>query len=130
MRTFKQQVLRKTTSSVYLRKKLSIHRDLYGGESAGKDFWKHLRSCMRHLKFVSFISDLDVWMRPAKRSDGSEYYKYILLYTEDTIVLSENAEHILRCEFGKYFTLKEESIVPPKTYLGGSVRKVKLNNGV
>jgi hypothetical protein len=28
------------------------------------------------------------------------------------------------------FTLKEKSIGPPKIYLGGSVRKVQLNNGV
>ena len=31
---------------------------------------------------------------------------------------------------GKYFELKQESIGPPKFYLGGSVRKVTLDNGV
>ncbi len=49
-----------------------IHRAIYGGKSAGKDFRKHLRSCMRHLDFVSCPADPDVWMRPAKRSDGSD----------------------------------------------------------
>jgi hypothetical protein len=33
-------------------------------------------------------------------------------------------------DLGRYFTLKEESIGPPKIYLGGSVRKVQLDNGV
>ena len=107
-----------------------IHRALYGGKSAGKDFRNHLRSCMRHLDFVSCLADPDVWMRPAKRSDGSDYYEYILLYTDDCLVLSENAESLLRNELGRYFTLKEESIGPPKIYLGGSVRKVQLDNGV
>jgi len=107
-----------------------IHRALYGGKSAGRDFRNHLRGCMRHLDFVSCPADPDVWMRPAKRSDGSEYYEYILLYTDDALVLSENAESLLRNELGRYFVLKEESIGPPKIYLGGGVRKVQLDNGV
>jgi hypothetical protein len=41
-----------------------------------------------------------------------------------------NAEQVLWRELGRYFTLKEESIGPPKIYLGGSVRKVQLENGV
>ena len=44
--------------------------------------------------------------------------------------ISENAEHILRNEIGKYFKLKEASIGPPKLYLGGHMRKVELDNGV
>ena len=108
-----------------------IHRALYGGKSAGRDFRNHLRSCMRYLNFVSCPADPDVWMRPpAITSGGSSYYEYILLYTDDTLVISENAEHVLRNELGKHFTLKEESIGPPKIYLGGSVRKVQLDNGV
>jgi hypothetical protein len=107
-----------------------IHRALYGGKSAGADFRNHLRSCMRHLDFVSCPADPDVWMRPAKHSDGSEYYEYILLYTDDALVISEQPEKVLRMELGRYFELKEESIGPPKIYLGGSVRKVVLENGV
>ena len=52
-----------------------IHRALYGGKSAGADFRNHLRSCMRHLDFVSCPADPDVCMRPAIRADGSEYYE-------------------------------------------------------
>jgi hypothetical protein len=80
---------------------------------------------MRHLDFVSCPADPDVWMRPAKHSDGSEYYEYILLYTDDALVISEQAETVLRKELGRFFELKEESIGPPKIYLGGGVRKVK-----
>ena len=60
-------------------------------------------------------------MRPTKRSDGSDYYEYILLYTDDAPVVSGNAEQVLLNELGRYFTLKEESIGPPKIYLGGHV---------
>lgn len=107
-----------------------IHRALYGGKTAGRDFRNHLRSCMHHLGFKSCPADPDVWMRPAIKADGSACYDFILLYTDDTLVVSENAEVILRTELGRYFELKEESIGPPKIYLGGHVRKVQLENGV
>jgi hypothetical protein len=107
-----------------------IWRALYGGKTAGRDFRNHLRSCMRHFDFISCLADLDVWMRPARQSDGSEYYEYILLYTDDALVVSERAEHVLRRELGRYFTLKEESIGPRKIHLGGHVGKVQLENGV
>ena len=84
---------------------------------------------MHHLESTSYPADPDVWMRPAKKSDGSLYYDYILLYTDDALVVSENAEAILRNDLGRYFELKENSIGPPKIYLGGQVRKVELDNG-
>ena len=45
------------------------------------------------------------------------------------LVVSENGEHVLRAGIGKYFELKEESICPPKLYLGGHLRHVELENG-
>jgi hypothetical protein len=111
-------------------KKALITRALYGGKSAGKDFRNHLRSCMRHLDFKSCLADPDVWMRPAQKPDGSEYWEYVLIYTDDVLVISTNGEQILREGIGKYFELKEESIGPPKLYLGGSMREVELENGV
>ena len=106
-----------------------IRRALYGGKAAGRDFRNHLRSCMRHLHFDSCPADPDVWMRPAMNADGSSYYEYILLYTDDAVVVSENAEEILRNKLGKYFELKPSSIGPPSLYLGSRVRKVSLDNG-
>ena len=84
---------------------------------------------MGHLGFKSCPADPDVWMRPAEKADGSKYYEFVLLYVDDTLVVSENAERILRDEIGRYFELKEESIGPPDIYLGGKVRKVTLENG-
>ena len=107
-----------------------IHRALYGGKSAGWDFRNHLRSCMHHLDFRSCLADPDVWMRPAKKGDGSPYYDYVLLYVDDALVVSDNAQSILRNGIGRYFDLKETSIGPPKMYLGAGIRKVKLDNGM
>jgi hypothetical protein len=85
---------------------------------------------MRHLDFTPCLADPDVWMRPAKHSNGQEYYDFVLLYTDDALAIGEYAERILREEVGRYFIMKEESIGPPKLYLGGHVRKVQLDNGV
>jgi hypothetical protein len=45
-----------------------IHRALYGGKNAGRDFRNHLRSCVHFL----CPADPDVWMRPANKSDGTK----------------------------------------------------------
>jgi hypothetical protein len=106
-----------------------IRRALYGGKSAGRDYWLHMRSCMNHLGFKSSKGDADIWMREAVKSNGEEYYEYVLLYVDDCLVISEHGESVIRNEIGKYFILKESSIGPPDIYLGGKVRKVNLANG-
>ena len=85
---------------------------------------------MSHIGFESCPPDPDVWMRPAEKADGSPYYEYVLLYVDDTLVISENAEKILREEIGRYFELKEESVGHPTLYLRGRIRKVTMENGV
>ena len=107
-----------------------IRRALYGGKSSGADFWKHLRDCMTHLGFTSCKADPDIWMREAQRDDGTPYWEYVLLYVDDALCISNNAEKVLREEIGKYFVLKPGSVGPPKIYLGNKVSKVTLENGV
>ena len=54
-----------------------ITRALYGGKTAGADFRKHLRDCMKFLKFTSCRADPDVWMRAAVDPDRREYWEYV-----------------------------------------------------
>ena len=107
-----------------------MHREVHGGKTSGRDFRNHLRSCMHFINFTSCPADPDVWMRPAIKSDGTKCYDIFLLYVDDALAVSENAESILMNESGRYFELKEESIGPPDHYLGGKVKKVQLGNGV
>ena len=72
---------------------------------------------MRHLNFSSYPADPDVWMRPSKHSNCTDYYDFILLYTYDALVISENVDQVLRKDLGRYFELKEKSIGPPKFIL-------------
>ena len=69
-----------------MRGKIAIlKRALYGGKSTGSDYWKHIRTCMEHLRFASCKADPDVWMREAVTPDGSEYWEYVLLYVDDAL---------------------------------------------
>ena len=49
-----------------------ITRALYGGKSAGSDYWKHMRACMTKLNFESCRGDPDVWQRPATKPYGTD----------------------------------------------------------
>ena len=44
-------------------------------------------------------------MIPAVKADGLTYYEYIILYTDDATIISENAKEILRNKLNKYFEL-------------------------
>jgi hypothetical protein len=107
-----------------------VNRALYGGKSAGIDFRNHLRSRMHHIEFKCCPADPDVWMISAIKSNGTNVYDYVLLYTDDALSIGVEAESILRKEIGKYFELKEKSIGPPKLYFGGHLNLVELDNGV
>jgi hypothetical protein len=107
-----------------------IRRALYGGKVAGCNFRHHLRDCMGHLGFTSSQADPNVWFRSLKQTTGEEYYKYVLLYVDDVLVISECADKVLRKEIGQHFVLCGESIGPPSNYLGGKLRKITLENGV
>ena len=96
---------------------------------AGRGFRNHLRDCMQHLGFKSSLPEPDVWMQEAVTAEGAEYWEYILLYTDNVLVISDTGEKTLWDGIGKYFQLKEESIGEPKIYLGGHMRKVTLENG-
>ena len=85
---------------------------------------------MKHIDFESSKADLDVWLRESVRKDGvTQYYKYVLLYTDDCLVISDHPESILRKDIGKYFELKKESIGAPSQYLRGKLREIELETG-
>ena len=106
-----------------------IVRALYGGKSAGADYWRHVRTAMSELGFESCKANPDVWFRPSNKADGTRYYQYVLLYTDDILAIMEEPERFLRDELGNCFTLKEKSIGPPTQYLGNKVSLVTLGNG-
>ena len=41
--------------------------------------------------FKSCLADPNVWLHPATKDDGTEYYEYILVYVDDLLVISGDA---------------------------------------
>ena len=111
-------------------KKVKDAGALYGLKSSGANFKNHLRDCMDHLGFQSCLGDDDIWYKSVVKSNGDGYWEYILLYTDDCLVISEFGEDILQKDLNPYFRLKEESIVHQTIYLGGKVSNVVLPNDV
>ena len=111
-------------------KRAIIRRALYGGKSAGADYWRHVRAAMDHMGFKPCRADPDVWMRPGIKANGDEYWQFVLLYVDDMVAIMEDPESFLRDEFDQnYFVLKENSIGRPTQYLGNKVVNVDMEDG-
>jgi hypothetical protein len=80
-----------------------------------------------HLEFKPCKADQDVWMRPAQRANGSRYYEYILVYTDDILVISTNPCSLLTY-IDQHFTLKPGSIMKPTQYLGTTITEFRLDD--
>jgi hypothetical protein len=79
-----------------------IVRALYGLRSSGAHLQGHLAATLREAGFKACKADADVWMRPAVKADGSEYYEYVLCYVDDILVISERPKRIMEGLEAKY----------------------------
>jgi Reverse transcriptase (RNA-dependent DNA polymerase) len=109
--------------------KAIIVRALYGLKSSGAA-WRACLAEVLHdqLGFRSYRADNDVWLRVGQRADGSRYYEYVLVYTDDILCLSCGPKAILD-HLDQHFLLKPGSIGPPMQYLGASISKYKHASG-
>ena len=73
---------------------------------------------MNEMGFESCKADPHILFRPSKKVDGTRYYQYALLYTDNILAIMEEPESFLHNELGNCFTLKEKSIGPPAQYSG------------
>ena len=76
-----------------------MYRAVYGGKMSGRDFRNHLRSCMHFINFTSCPADPDVWMSQLSRVMEPSIMT-MSCYVDDALVVSENAESILKNELG------------------------------
>ena len=66
-----------------------------------------------------------MWLRPVVKSDGQEYYKYILCYVDDILAISHKATQVLE-DLQVVFKLKDDKIAPPEIYLGVQLEKMTV----
>jgi hypothetical protein len=105
-----------------------IKKALYGLKSSGAAFRAHLAESLYDLGYTSTKADPDVWIRPATKPDGFEYYEMLLVYVDDVLCISHDGEATMK-GIQETFKLKGDKIDVPTHYLGAQVAK-KVINGV
>ena len=103
-----------------------IVRALYGLKSSGAAFRSHLALCLDEIGFRPSIADADVWMRMNVKADGEEYYESILVYVDDLMAISHEAEKCLG-DLDQFIKFKNDKIEEPSMYLGATLEKKSIN---
>jgi len=110
----------------HVGKRALIIRALYGLKSSGAAWRSHLADVIRdELNFTPCKADNDVWMRKATKPTGEKYYEYLLIHTDDCLVVSMNPKAVL-ASIDTFFKLKQGSDGHPTKYLGADIAKYKI----
>jgi hypothetical protein len=104
-----------------------IRKALYGLKSSGAAWRSHLASTLHDMQFKASLADPDVWMRPAVKASGENYYEYIFVYVDDILVVSEKPA-VTMDTIGKAYRLKEGSVGPPTQYLGVQIKPHRFDD--
>ena len=105
-----------------------IVRALYGLKTSANAWRNHLCTTLKGMQFQFSLADNDVWLRKDTKPDGTSYYSYILVYVDDILIISHDPSRYMKLLTEKYY-VKEDSIGPPKIYLGSTFKKVTDRSG-
>ena len=110
-------------------KVLVLTRALYGLKSAGASWRATLAETLADIGYTSVRNaDADVWIRPAVRPDGFEYYEMLFVYVDDIISISHKPTECIK-EITQFYKAKDGSIKEPDIYLGANILKVQTPEG-
>ena len=101
---------------------------LYGLKSSGAAFRAKLAGVLRDLLYIPSKADPDVWIRPAIRQNGSEYYDMALFYVDDVLVITEEPMKTMD-GIRAVFMLKGDKAEKPDMYLGESLSELETADG-
>ena len=83
---------------------------------------------LESLGFQSTQADLDIYHRRAKKSNGMEYHKILLVYVDDIMIVSHEPQ-VMIDKIGEIYEIKEGSSRPPEMYLGAQTYQHPLPDG-
>ena len=101
---------------------------LYGLKSSGAAFRAKLAGVLHDIGYTPTKADPDVWIRPAVKVDGTEYYEMALCYVDDVLVMSAKAMETMD-GIRATFKLKGDKAEKPDMYLGASLEEVETTSG-
>ncbi|KAI2504499.1 hypothetical protein MHU86_9998 [Fragilaria crotonensis] len=103
-----------------------VRKALYGLKSAGAAFRALLAETLHDLGYSPTRADPDVWLRPAVKPDGFEYYELVLCYVDDVLSIAADPAATLR-GLQSVFKLKDDKIAEPDIYLGAQLGKMEVD---
>ena len=104
-----------------------VKKALYGLKSAGAAFRSLLADTLMDMGYKPTKADPDVWIRPATKSNGFEYYEMVLCYVDDILSISDDPKSTL-IALTRTFKLKDDRIEPPDIYLGAQLGIMQVND--
>ena len=110
-------------------KPMIIVKSLYGLKLSGAAWRNLLSSSIKDLGFASSKADPDLYYRAHVKKNGEKYYEYLLVYVDDILCISENTKPIVD-EIRALYRLKENSVIPPKRYLGADTKILQMKSGI
>jgi hypothetical protein len=102
-----------------------VKKALYGLKSAGAAFRALLAETLYNIGYVPTKADPDVWLRPAVKPNGFEYYEVVLCYVDDVLSVSDDPHTTLQ-GLQTTFKLKDDKIAEPDMYLGAQLGKMDV----
>jgi Reverse transcriptase (RNA-dependent DNA polymerase) len=115
-------------SSSYMGRWALIVRALYGSKSAAASWRAAIVALLQELGFVMCRADNDVMFRPGFNANKMEVYEYVLVHSDNFLVVALDPKSIIDMINGK-FKIKEGSTGQPTQYLGASITKYQVEDG-
>ena len=92
-------------------------------------FRAKLAVVLHDIGYTPSKSDPVVWIRPAVKIDGAEYYEIVLCYVDDVLSISDMP---LRIMYGiiSVLKLKDDKVEVPDVYMGTTLSQVETETGI
>jgi len=104
-----------------------IRRALYGLQTSGFSWRTVLSQTLMDMGYKPSVADPDVYLRPASKANGDEYYEFLLTYVDDCLCVSADPKNTMDA-LGKVYDLKD-TVKPPERYLGANILRWQLPDG-
>jgi hypothetical protein len=85
-----------------------------------------MAATLRDFGYTSCKADRDVWMKPKVKPNGFKYWSYVLVYTDDILVVNHEPMVVMDYLASRY-TLKPGSVKEPDQYLGSQISKFYID---
>jgi hypothetical protein len=97
-----------------------IVRALYGLKSAGASWNHHLAKELMDMKFEPWKAAPDVWLLQHEKADGTKYYEYVFVHTDDILAVSiDPVGPVMDPLIARGYNCKD--VGPPTRYLGAAI---------